>query len=163
MIRIRANETKTFYIHAIPSHFDSFIIYLVNKTSFGEVLGYIDNQQTTGALISWFKKHFDEREMEFSTYIFLDDEGPITLDAIFRKIHAEGPLPESLQVPKSFTYKDTENHWLDLETLSEVHEALGEANLVFYDSIKQLFKIDCKLFNHWTFKELLVLLNFIRI
>ena len=129
VIRISANETKTFYIHVIPSSFDSFIIYLVNKTPFGEVLSYIDNHVITGALISWFKEHFDEKEMEFSTFIFLD-EVPITLNGIFREIHAEGPLPENLRGPKNFTYKGTENHWLDLETLSEVHEITRGANLV---------------------------------
>ena len=128
VIRIYANETKTFYIHVIPSLFGSFRIYLSNKTSFGEVLSYIDNHIITGALISWFERNFNE--LNYSTTSI--NEEPITLNEIFKKIHAdESPVNNLQTYENSSSRHNNKNSSLNLDSLFQIHEILGKNDLSY--------------------------------
>ena len=124
VIKIYANETKTFYIHVIPSLFGSIEVYLSNKTSFGEVLGHINDHITTGNIILWFEKNFDK--LNYSVFTSTNKEAA-TLNDIFRRMYTNEHSTDNLQNYKNSLPKyDNKNPLLNLDSLSQIHNILGE-------------------------------------
>ena len=87
VIKVKANETKTFYIHVVKRN--TYIIYLANKTSYGEVLSYIKPMQT-GNVINWFKKQ-NMNEIDWSSHVDLNEQSAI-FHGIFEEVLKEYPL-----------------------------------------------------------------------
>lgn len=122
VIRVQANETKMFYIHASPSLFNSFTIYLVHKTSHGEILSYVDGQTKTGVLIHWFRQNINN--LDWSSHIPIDMlQKPVTLRGIFRQLHAAYLLNLKFNESSSPEYR---NSSIDLNVIFEIQKDIPD-------------------------------------
>lgn len=108
-LTIKANRTKDFHIVKLPS--GRYVIYLKNKTAYGEELSFVSSQITTGALLAWFEKN---RPYEFST-----------LEKI-RSEHSDLSIDLSLKSISKYA-----NHEIlkSLSNLSKVHKILDNKDL----------------------------------
>ena len=125
VIKVKVNETKTFYIHVVKKN--TYIIYLANKTSYGEVLSYVEPIQT-GIVINWFKKQ-NMNEIDWLSHVSLK-ERPATFHDIFEMILKEEYPLKTIEQAESHLRKHNKSELQPvLELLLEIHKHFGAYGL----------------------------------